>query len=160
MSFWPLGVVWHTDLVDSVLAGARGFVSMLPISVLEARQHGFPLVLTDIPGYRDGAATAPAVFVPVDDTAAFAEHILALLHDTRPHEPDTTTLRGKWERYTHTFLSIVAPVPQTAASSHAGRTAGGKNAKLPGHRADSGTTGVVSTVTGGQLYCGGSTLKS
>ncbi|WP_435797776.1 glycosyltransferase family 4 protein [Streptomyces avermitilis] len=50
----------------------------VPISVREARRHGLPLVLTDIPGHRDGAATSPAVFVPVDDTAAFAQHILAL----------------------------------------------------------------------------------
>lgn len=100
--------------MDSVLAGAAGFVSMsrfegVPISVLEARQHGLPLILTDIPGHRDGAATSPAAFVPVDDTAAFAQHLLALLHDPRPHQPDTTTLHGEWERYTHAFLGIVAP---------------------------------------------------
>ncbi|MFJ9968057.1 glycosyltransferase family 4 protein [Streptomyces avermitilis] len=98
---------------------ARAFVSMnrfegVPISVLEARQHGLPLVLTDIPGHRGGAATSPAVFVPVDDTAAFAQHILALLHDIRPHEPDTTTLRGEWERYAHTSSpsSPLCPKPQ------------------------------------------------
>ncbi|MFC4506177.1 MULTISPECIES: glycosyltransferase [Streptomyces] len=109
-----LGAVWRKDLVDSVLVGAAGFVSMsrfegVPISVLEARQHGLPLVLTDIPGHRDGAAASPAAFVPVDDTAAFAQHLLALLHDPQPHHPDTTTLHGEWERYTHAFLGIVAP---------------------------------------------------
>ncbi|MFF2385658.1 glycosyltransferase [Streptomyces sp. NPDC058108] len=109
-----LGAVWHTDLVDSVLAGARGFVSMsrfegVPISVLEARQHGLPLILTDIPGHRDGAATAPASFVPVDDTTGFAEHVLALLDTPTKHEPDTSTLHSEWERYAHAFLGIVAP---------------------------------------------------
>ena len=118
-----LGAVWQKDLVDSVLAGARAFVSMsrfegVPISILEARQHGLPLVLTDIPGHRDGAGTSPASFVPVDDTASFAQHILALLRDPRPHQPDTTALRGEWERYTREFLGIVAPTPRTGPSSH------------------------------------------
>jgi glycosyltransferase involved in cell wall biosynthesis len=117
-----LGAVWHQDLVDSVLAGARAFVSMsrfegVPISILEARQHGLPLVLTDIPGHRDGAGTSPAAFVPVDDTASFAQHILALLRDPRPHRPDTTALHGEWERYTREFLSIVAPAPRTGPST-------------------------------------------
>ncbi|MER5359039.1 glycosyltransferase [Streptomyces sp. NPDC002785] len=107
-----LGAVWHKDLVDSVLAGASGFVSMsrfegVPISILEARQHGLPLVLTDIPGHRDGAGTSPAAFVPVDDTDAFAQHTLTLLSDPRPHQPDTTALQGEWERYTRKFLDIV-----------------------------------------------------
>ncbi|MET8411155.1 glycosyltransferase [Streptomyces sp. NPDC005195] len=120
-----LGAVWHTDLVDSVLAGARGFVSMsrfegVPISILEARQHGLPLVLTDIPGHRDGAATSPASFVPVDDTSAFARHVLDLFDTPRPHEPDTTALHSEWERYAHAFLGIVAP--SAPASAHPQRT--------------------------------------
>jgi glycosyltransferase involved in cell wall biosynthesis len=98
--------------VDSVLASASAFVSMsrfegVPISILEARQHGLPLLLTDIPGHRDGAGTSPAVFVPVDDTAAFSQQTLALLRDPRPHRPDTSALEGEWERYTREFLDIV-----------------------------------------------------
>lgn len=117
-----LGAVWHKDLVDSVLAGARAFVSMsrfegVPISILEARQHGLPLVLTDIPGHRDGAGTSPADFVPVDDTEAFAQQILNLLRDPSSHQPDTTALRKAWEHYTREFLAIVAPAPHTGAST-------------------------------------------
>ncbi|MFM9499852.1 glycosyltransferase [Streptomyces galilaeus] len=109
-----LGAVWHKDLVDSVLAGARGFVSMsrfegVPISILEARQHGLPLVLTDIPGHRDGAGASPATFVPVGDTEAFAHHVLALLRSPRTHQHDTPLLQEEWERYAHAFISMVAP---------------------------------------------------
>ncbi|WP_405358737.1 glycosyltransferase [Kitasatospora sp. NBC_00085] len=112
-----LGAVWRRDLVDSVLAGAVGFVSMsryegVPISVLEARQHGLPLVLTDIPGHRDGAGTSPAVFTAVDDVDAFAAELLTVLQasaepDARRHV-DGTILTEEWERYRQGFLDIVA----------------------------------------------------
>ncbi|MGY3056231.1 glycosyltransferase involved in cell wall biosynthesis [Streptomyces sp. TE3672] len=116
-----LGAVWQKDLVDSVLGDARAFVSMsrfegVPISILEARQHGLPMVLTDIPGHRDGAGTSPATFVPVDDTDAFAQHVLTLLSDARPHHPDTTTLRVEWERYAREFLAIVTAAARTGAA--------------------------------------------
>ncbi|MFG2681337.1 glycosyltransferase [Streptomyces sp. NPDC048392] len=118
-----LGAVWHKDLVDSVLAGARAFVSMsrfegVPISILEARQHGLPLVLTDIPGHRDGAGSSPAALVPVDDTEAFAQHILALLRDPGPHRPDATALQDAWECYAREFLGIVVPAPRTGPPTH------------------------------------------
>lgn len=112
-----LGAVWRKDLVDSVLAGAVGFVSMsrfegVPISVLEARQHGLPLVLTDIPGHRDGAGTSRVAFTPVDDTETFATEVLSLL--AAPESPgpsrqgDTNQLAGEWQRYREGFLGIVA----------------------------------------------------
>ncbi|WP_416484271.1 glycosyltransferase [Streptomyces sp. CL12] len=112
-----LGAVWQKDLVDSVLAGASAFVSMsrfegVPISILEARQHGLPLVLTDIPGHRDGAGTSPTALVPVDDTEAFANEVLAVLaaadhpHDVR--QPDTEQLAREWASYRDGFLAIVA----------------------------------------------------
>ncbi|MFB7776239.1 glycosyltransferase [Streptomyces bauhiniae] len=108
-----LGAVWQKDLVDSVLAGASGFVSMsrfegVPISTLEARQHGLPLVLTDIPGHRDGAGTSPAVFVPVDDTAAFADQVLALLNRPAERRTDTGQLTADWDGYCTGFLAIVS----------------------------------------------------
>lgn len=112
-----LGAVWQRDLVDCVLAGAAGFVSMsrfegVPISVLEARQHGLPLVLTDIPGHRDGAGTARSAFVPVDDTEAFAEEVLALLSTAgEPEGPDpgeAAQLAKDWQRYSQHFLAIIA----------------------------------------------------
>ncbi|MFR9753835.1 glycosyltransferase [Nocardia sp. 004] len=114
-----LGGVWQRDLVDSVLAGASGFVSMsrfegVPISVLEARQHGLPLILTDIPGHRDGAgAHGPAVFVAIDDNATFASHIRELVIDTAPTtvarntDTDIDALTLEWATYRNQFLSII-----------------------------------------------------
>jgi glycosyltransferase involved in cell wall biosynthesis len=111
-----LGAVWQKDIVDSVLAGATAFVSAsrfegVPISILEARQHALPLVLTDIPGHRDGAGTSPAAFVPVDDIEAFAGEVLALLAADRPqngHQADTEQLAREWDTYRDGFLAIVA----------------------------------------------------
>jgi glycosyltransferase involved in cell wall biosynthesis len=112
-----LGGVWQQDLVNSVLASAAGFVSMsrfegVPISVLEARQHGLPLVLTDIPGHRDGAGTSPVTFVPVNDTDAFADAVLSLLatvSEGRFHpERDAAELAQEWQRYRQEFLNIAA----------------------------------------------------
>ncbi|MFD9458794.1 glycosyltransferase, partial [Streptomyces sp. NPDC059985] len=83
-----LGAVWHHDLVDRVLAGASAFVSMsrfegVPISVLEARRHSLPLVLTDIPGHRD-AAELTTRLVAVGDHEAFAQAILDALAPGAP----------------------------------------------------------------------------
>ncbi|MEU8544567.1 glycosyltransferase [Streptomyces sp. NPDC048717] len=110
-----LGAVWNKDLVDSALAGAHGFVSMsrfegVPISILEARQHGLPLLLTDIPGHRDGAGTSPVRFVPVDDTEAFADGALALLAADHPfggRQSDAQQLTREWDTYRAGFLAIV-----------------------------------------------------
>lgn len=110
-----LGAVWQRDLVESVLAGAAGFVSMsrfegVPISVLEARQHGLPLILTDIPGHRDGAGgRGPAEFVTVDDIVAFAACIRELLTDTdmAAHHPDVDALALEWATYRDRFLGII-----------------------------------------------------
>ncbi|MGW4441996.1 glycosyltransferase [Streptomyces sp. NPDC004682] len=122
-----LGAVWQKDLVDSVLAGASGFVSMsrfegVPISILEARQHGLPLVLTDIPGHRDGAGTSPAAFVPVDDTAAFADQVLALLDGPAKRQADSGQLTTDWDRFRNGFLAIVSAacgLPDTASAPRA-----------------------------------------
>lgn len=110
-----LGAVWNMDMVDTVLAGATAFVSMsrfegVPVSILEARQHGLPLVLTDIPGHRDGAATAPATFVPVDGSEAFANAVLAIVAAGRPqhgYQPDTKQLAEEWDAFHDNFLAIV-----------------------------------------------------
>ncbi|MFF0546699.1 MULTISPECIES: glycosyltransferase [Nocardia] len=112
-----LGAVWQRDLVDSVLAGAAGFVSMsrfegVPISVLEARQHSLPLILTDIPGHRDGAGgRGPAQFVPVDDIVACASHIRELLtatdSDAAAHRPDRDALALEWDTYRDQFLGLI-----------------------------------------------------
>ncbi|MFD5474436.1 glycosyltransferase [Streptomyces sp. NPDC127105] len=118
-----LGAVWQKDIVDTVLAGAASFVSMsryegVPISVLEARQHGLPLVLTDIPGHRDGAGDSPASFVPVDDTDAFADAVLTLLADgpQEKHQADTDRLTLEWDRYRQGFLTIVSAACNSSAT--------------------------------------------
>lgn len=116
-----LGAVWHRDLVDSVLAGAAGFMSMsrfegVPISILEARQHGLPLILTDIPGHRDGAGDSPAVFVPVDDIGSFAAKIRALLSRTEKSTPSPVNVESlalEWGRYSQQFLAIIAQADGT-----------------------------------------------
>lgn len=123
-----LGGLWRKDIVDTVLADAVAFVSMsrfegVPISILEARQHGLPLVLTDIPGHRDGAGTSPANFTAVDDVDAFAQHVLQLLRTPDggrpPATPDVGGLAQDWQRYSEAFLNILAqtaarPAPATA----------------------------------------------
>ncbi|MGW2439607.1 glycosyltransferase [Streptomyces goshikiensis] len=106
-----LGAVWHHDLVDRVLAGASAFVSMsrfegVPISVLEARRHHLPLVLTDIPGHRD-AADPTTRLVTVDDHEAFAQAVLDTLAPDNPRPAGTTDLDLAWERYAEGFLAVV-----------------------------------------------------
>ena len=111
-----LGGLWRKDIVDTVLANAVAFVSMsrfegVPISILEARQHGLPLVLTDIPGHRDGAGTSPATFTAVDDVEAFAQHLQQLLEPPVAQSsatPDTARLAHDWQQYSEAFLAIVA----------------------------------------------------
>lgn len=112
-----LGGLWQKDIVDTVLAHAVAFVSMsrfegVPISVLEARQYGLPLVLTDIPGHRDGAGTSPVSFPAVDEIGAFARQVLQLL-ETRGEAPqpaacDADGLAQDWHRYSAAFLSVLA----------------------------------------------------
>ncbi|MFE6274308.1 glycosyltransferase [Streptomyces goshikiensis] len=116
-----LGAVWHHDLVDRILTGASAFVSMsrfegVPISVLEARRHVLPLVLTDIPGHRD-AADPTTRLVTVDDHEAFAQAVLDTLTPGAPRSADTSALDLDWERYAAGFLAIVEgnrPVAATA----------------------------------------------
>ncbi|MGW7313160.1 glycosyltransferase family 4 protein [Streptomyces sp. NPDC054865] len=116
-----LGAVWHHDLVDRVLAGASAFVSMsrfegVPISVLEARRHALPLVLTDIPGHRDAADSATRL-VAVDDHKAFAQAVLDILAPNAPRRADTGTLDLEWERYAEGFLAVVERTGPAAAAA-------------------------------------------
>lgn len=108
-----LGGLWQKDIVDTVLAHAVAFVSMsrfegVPISVLEARQHGLALVLTDIPGHRDGAGTSPANFTAVDEVDAFARQVLQLLGTWDGSLPPTASVTDElaqdWHRYSAAFL--------------------------------------------------------
>jgi glycosyltransferase involved in cell wall biosynthesis len=110
-----LGGIWNRLLVNDLLAQADIFVSMsrfegVPISVLEARQHGLPLVLSDIPGHRDAGGSS-ARYVPVDDAYAFAAAVLDSLRDSRsssapaPSREQTTT--ETWASYADRFLKIV-----------------------------------------------------
>ncbi|GAA1950980.1 glycosyltransferase family 4 protein [Kitasatospora viridis] len=108
-----LGALWQRDIMDTVLGSAAAFVSMsrfegVPISVLEARRHGLPLLLSDIPGHRD-AAGSNTTFVPVDDTDAFARHAVTLLRgpSARTEQADLADLGGSWEEYRRGLLGIV-----------------------------------------------------
>lgn len=95
-------------LPDAALAGwlARRpvFVSAarfepFGLAVLEAAQAGCPLVLSDIPGFRelwDGAAA----FVRPDDAAGFAAAIGALLADEAAFEAASAAARARAARYT------------------------------------------------------------
>ncbi|MDO5370791.1 glycosyltransferase family 4 protein, partial [Paracoccus sp. (in: a-proteobacteria)] len=68
------------------------------LSVLEAAQAGCPLVLSDIPTFRElwnGAAT----FVPPGDAQGFAQAIAALLADPARHAAQGEAARGRAARY-------------------------------------------------------------
>ncbi len=106
------------DLADEVVAEhlARGplFVSLaryepFGLAVLEAAQAGCPLVLSDIPTFRelwDGAA----LFVPAEDGEAVADAIEALGAD-----PDRATDLGRAARSRSTRYGIDAMVSGTLA---------------------------------------------
>lgn len=69
------------------------------LAVLEAAQAGCPLVLSDIPSFRelwDGAAT----FVAAQDAAGFATAIGALLADDAAREAASAASRARAARYT------------------------------------------------------------
>lgn len=80
----PLGSLGVTALADRlgpkpVFASAARY-EPFGLAVLEAAQAGCPLVLSDIPTFRELWADA-ALFVPTDDDAAFADAINALIGD-------------------------------------------------------------------------------
>ena len=69
------------------------------LAVLEAAQAGCPLVLSDIPSFRelwDGAAR----FVRPDDAAGFAEAVAALLDDDAARDAASNAARSRSARYT------------------------------------------------------------
>ncbi|MEV7854522.1 hypothetical protein [Streptomyces sp. NPDC088183] len=112
--------------MDSVLAGARAFVSvepLVPISILEGRQHGLPMVLTDIPGHLDGADTSPAAFVPSTTPKHSLSTPSPCSATLAPRRPGTTSLRGEWARYAREFLAIVAAAARTVAASQRAKSA-------------------------------------
>jgi glycosyltransferase involved in cell wall biosynthesis len=105
-----LGAVWNREVVRGVLAEADVFVSMsrfegIPISVLEAGEHHLPMVLTDIPGHRDGAGEH-ASYVAVDDYRSFADKVVETLRggaaDRRPVDS-----AAAWERYARHLVDTV-----------------------------------------------------
>ena len=86
-----LGATWHGGIVRQTVRSCGLFVSMsraegIPISVLEARQEGVPMVLSDIPGHRDGAGE-DATYVPVDDDIALAQAVLEVWRDGHRRTP-------------------------------------------------------------------------
>lgn len=110
-----LGAVWHAETVQALMKSADVFVSMsraegIPISVLEARRLGLPMVLSDIPGHRDGAGEA-AHYVPVDEAEAFAASVVERLAVRDKAEPDRHTLEADtaaWSAYLDELEQLVA----------------------------------------------------
>ncbi|MGW0142444.1 glycosyltransferase family 4 protein [Streptomyces calvus] len=77
------GGLWQSSVVGALLSASDAFVSAsrnegLPMSVLEALQHGLPMVLSDISPHRDAAADAAVYFDP-DAPAQFADRLAELL---------------------------------------------------------------------------------
>ena len=63
------------------------------VTLLEAMACGTPLVVSDIPAFRDLAARSQAVFVPPGDPDAWGQAVNALLDDTERRE--TMALEGR-----------------------------------------------------------------
>lgn len=69
------------------------------VTLLEAMACGTPLVVSDIPAFRDLAAESGAVFVPPGDVAAWARAVSGLIDDTQRREGMVRAGRGIAERY-------------------------------------------------------------
>src|SRR5206468_3049544 len=68
-------------------------------TVLAAMPRGTPLVVSDIPAFRDLAAQAQAVFVPVGDPDAWGAAVNALIDDTERRETMAREGRRVAERH-------------------------------------------------------------
>jgi glycosyltransferase involved in cell wall biosynthesis len=114
-----LGGVWNRLVIDDLLSQADVFVSMsrfegVPISVLEAKEHGLRLVLSDIPGHRDAGGDA-ATYVPVDDERRFADAVVSALRVPRSR-PAASTLPEAWAEYRARFVEIVRGADESTAA--------------------------------------------
>ncbi|MEV6923776.1 glycosyltransferase [Dactylosporangium sp. NPDC051485] len=94
------GAVARVDLVST--SRFEG----VPISILEARRYGLPMVLTDIPGHRD-AAPENAAFVAVDDVEAFTAAALGCLERSPGRSVDQARIDEEWASYSAQLTSIV-----------------------------------------------------
>lgn len=116
----PLGLV-SDEAIAAQLARQPVFVSAaryepFGLAVLEAAQAGCPLVLSDIPTFRelwDGAA----LFVPADDDAYLADAIEGLLSNRRRADEFGRQARARAERY-----RVEAMVAGTLAAYRSVRT--------------------------------------
>jgi phosphatidyl-myo-inositol alpha-mannosyltransferase len=69
------------------------------VTLLEAMACGTPLVVSDLPAFRDVAADSQAVFVPAGDASAWAQAVTTLMDDTGRREVMSTEGRRVAERY-------------------------------------------------------------
>jgi phosphatidylinositol alpha-mannosyltransferase len=69
------------------------------VTLLEAMACGTPLVVSDIPAFRDLAAPAQAVFAPLGDPDAWGEAVNALIDDTERRETMAREGRRVAERH-------------------------------------------------------------
>lgn len=95
------------------------------LAVLEAAQAGCPLVLSDIPTFRelwDGAAH----FVPADDPRAFADAVNRLVRDPLLRTAAGTAARQRSERYsTEAMASRMAEIYRALRQAPSARSSSG-----------------------------------
>jgi len=122
----PLGSLSEAELAHH-LAAKPVFVSTavyepFGLAVLEAAAAGCPLVLADIPSFRelwDGAA----LFVPPRDAGAFADAIADIAGDTFRREAMGAAARTRAERYTPRAAAAAMTGLYRVASAGAARAA-------------------------------------
>lgn len=69
------------------------------VTLLEAMACGTPLVVSDIPAFRDLASASGAVFAPPGDAEAWASAVIGLIDDPARRETMTAEGRAVAERY-------------------------------------------------------------
>lgn len=124
-----LTLVGHSDRPHDYLAASDLFVlpsrwEALPIAIVEAFQHGLPVVATDAGGTRELVDDAVGAIVPIDDATALADCIAAICDDAglRARLGANALIRAKQQRFSPSYAHGV--LERTYASELAGMLAG------------------------------------